>query len=142
MREIDRLVIHHSASPREVSTETIRGWHMDPNKQGGPYSDIGYHWVIEGDGSLHTGRPVIVSGAHVKGHNAHSLGICVTGDNTVSGMGWCDAQWDTLVGLIQSVRVVFPDLPVCGHRDLADTTECPGLDVIPALQAVGIENLP
>ena len=53
MRRIKKVIIHCSATPegRDVKTETIRQWHLDKG-----WSDIGYHYVIELDGSINVGR--------------------------------------------------------------------------------------
>ena len=132
MREIKRIVVHHSASPRTVTTEVIKAWHTDPKKSGGPFKDIGYHFVIESDGAQRHGRPIWVEGAHCpdNGANRDSIGICVTGNNTRDGDHWNDAQIASLVDLLRTLRVVFPNIPYLGHRDVPGAaTECPGLDV-------------
>jgi N-acetylmuramoyl-L-alanine amidase len=43
------------------------------------WSDIGYHFLIYLDGSLHEGRPIERVGAHCKGHNEGSIGIAYVG---------------------------------------------------------------
>ena len=77
MREIDLIVVHCSATPegKHFSTETIRNWHVNGNG----WSDIGYHWVVELDGKVRAGRPEQRVGAHVKGYNRSSIGICYVG---------------------------------------------------------------
>ena len=76
-RKIDKIIIHCAATPegRDVKTETIKSWHV----KGNGWSDIGYHFVIELDGVVKTGRPLHRAGAHTKGHNATSIGICYVG---------------------------------------------------------------
>ena len=76
MREIEKIIIHCSATPegRDVSTKTIRKWHLDRG-----WVDIGYHWVILLNGSIEPGRPELIAGAHTKGHNANSIGVCYVG---------------------------------------------------------------
>ena len=77
MREINRIILHCSATPEgeHISTETIRDWHV--NKRG--WSDIGYHFVVLLDGTIEAGRPLDRVGAHTKGHNEDSIGICIVG---------------------------------------------------------------
>ncbi len=72
-RMIDTIIIHHSES-NDVSVETITKWHK---KRG--FRTIGYHYVIRADGTVEKGRSIEEAGAHAKGRNAHSIGICVTG---------------------------------------------------------------
>ncbi len=76
-RKIDEIVLHCSATRegQDISVETIRSWHVDGNG----WSDIGYHAVIMLDGTLELGRPLERSGAHVKGHNRNTIGVCYIG---------------------------------------------------------------
>lgn len=75
-RKIDILVLHCSDSDykKHDDVETLREWHLQRG-----FSDIGYHYIITKDGVVHPGRAEEVVGAHVKGHNANSIGICLTG---------------------------------------------------------------
>ena len=52
MRTIERIILHCSATPegRDVKVETITDWHL-----GRGWSDIGYHFVIELDGTIKEG---------------------------------------------------------------------------------------
>ena len=52
-REIQKIIVHCTATPegRNVSVDEIRRWHVKDNG----WSDIGYHWIIELDGSLEEG---------------------------------------------------------------------------------------
>jgi hypothetical protein len=69
-------VVHHSDSDRATTTKNdIDNWH----RQRG-FSQIGYYKVIEGTGKIQKGRPEFVMGAHAKGANLASLGVCVVGD--------------------------------------------------------------
>ncbi len=77
MRQIKKIVIHCSATPRnkDFSAEDIRDWHV----KGNGWDDIGYHYVVRLDGSMEYGRMVDKYGAHVKGHNYDTIGICYIG---------------------------------------------------------------
>jgi hypothetical protein len=87
MRDLKRIILHCSATPegREVSVETIRGWHSDPPPQGRGWSDIGYHYVIHLDGKTEIGRPIeeivkslrlIFGELSIHGHNEFSTKAC------------------------------------------------------------------
>lgn len=145
MREIRRVIVHHSASPRTTSLETIRAWHTDPNRPGGAFQDIGYHRVIEHDGAQRVGRSLWLQGAHCPqdGANRDAIGVCVTGDNTKPEHAWNEAQILSLIEYLRAVRVVFPAIPVLGHRDVYGTsTLCPGLNVRELLKARGFDPTP
>ena len=76
MRQIHRIIVHHSASPLSTTVDDIRDWHVNGNG----WSDIGYHYIILGDGTIAEGRPINKIGAHTKGKNRYSIGICVVGN--------------------------------------------------------------
>ena len=77
MRKINRIILHCTATPegKHFDVDTIRRWHV---KDRG-WKDIGYHYVIYLDGSVHEGLPVEQTGAHTSGHNADSIGIVYVG---------------------------------------------------------------
>lgn len=76
MRQINEIILHCAATPegKEFYAADIEKWH----KQKG-YLKIGYHYVIDLDGTIEAGRPEPEVGAHCAGHNAHSIGICTIG---------------------------------------------------------------
>ena len=76
MRSIDQIICHCSATRegQHVTVQQIRQWHLQRK-----FADIGYHYVVYLDGTVHKGRPLEKAGAHCKGHNAHSIGICYVG---------------------------------------------------------------
>jgi N-acetylmuramoyl-L-alanine amidase len=76
MRKINKIILHCTATPegRHTTVEDIRRWHK---AQG--WSDIGYHYVVYLDGSVHEGRPVDIVGAHTKGHNTGSISVVYVG---------------------------------------------------------------
>jgi N-acetylmuramoyl-L-alanine amidase len=124
MRKINRLIIHTSASPNslDVGVKEIREWHLQKG-----WKDIGYHFVIRRNGIVETGRPVEQVGAHVTGHNADSIGICIVGEGRdISYV--TSAQKASLRGLVQALKVRFPSVTVHGHREYANKL-CPGFDI-------------
>ena len=82
MRKITEIIIHCSATKEgmDFTVEDIDRWHR---KRG--FNGIGYHFVIYRDGSIHAGRSKNLIGAHCKGHNAHSIGICYVGGLSTDG---------------------------------------------------------
>ena len=129
MRDINKIILHCSATRKgqDISTETIRGWHV--NERG--WSDIGYHYVILLDGTVDKARPVERQGAHVRGHNKGSIGICY--------VGGCDAdmnpkdtrtdlQKDSLTELISYLMDSYEDATLHGHNEFSSKA-CPSFDV-------------
>ena len=135
MREINRIIIHCSATPegRHVTAATIRDWHM---KKG--WSDIGYHYVIDIEGCIEAGRPIDKSGAHTKGHNHDSIGICYIGGvakeknekgQWVAKDTMTDQQEHATRELIYSLRMVSDkQLSIHGHNEFSKKA-CPSFKV-------------
>lgn len=129
MREIDYIIIHCSATPegREVSTATIKSWHVDERG----WSDIGYHYCVEIDGTIGHGRDLDISGAHTKGHNARSIGVCYVGGvdedmkpkDTLFG-----DQLDAMESLLKGLMDKYPNAKLSGHNEFA-AKACPSFQV-------------
>lgn len=137
MRNINLIIVHCSATPegRNVSVADIDRWHRERGFDG-----IGYHYVVYIDGSVHEGRPLNKVGAHCKGHNAHSIGICYIGGVDLNGKPKDTrtlAQKDALVNLLMRLKRRFPKAVIRGHRDFA-AKACPSFDA--TKEYAGISN--
>lgn len=124
---IDLIVIHCTATPegRDVSVADIDHWH----RQRG-FRCIGYHYVIGLDGTIHTGRLLNETGAHCRGHNAHSIGICYVGglDKHFHPKDTrTEAQRAALLRLLTTLKHQYPMAVIRSHRDLA-AKSCPCFD--------------
>lgn len=130
MRKIDKLIVHCSATAegRDYTVAQIREWHV----KGNGWRDIGYHYVIYRDGSVHTGRPVEQIGAHTTGQNANSIGICYIGGYAADGETpkdtRTDAQRIALRRLVKELKEKYPGATVHGHNEFANKA-CPCFDV-------------
>ncbi len=125
-RKINLIVIHCSATPegRDVSAEDIRLWH----RRDRGFTDIGYHFVVRLDGSVECGRAINMAGAHCRGHNSNSIGICYIGgaDRMLGSKDTRTAAQKVAIELlIEKLRGLYPKITVKKHRELA-ATECPG----------------
>jgi N-acetylmuramoyl-L-alanine amidase len=129
VRQITKIILHCSATRegQDVSVETIRKWHLNRG-----WSDIGYHYVIYLDGSIHEGRPVNRSGAHTKGYNSKSIGVCYIGGVEKDGKTPKDTrtpEQDTaLTNLITALLEMYPTATLHGHNEFANKA-CPSFDV-------------
>lgn len=128
MRKITEIIIHCSATKegKYFTVEDIDRWHR---KRG--FDGIGYHFVIYPDGSIHAGRPTCQIGAHCKGHNAHSIGICYVGGLSTDGKPKdtrTAAQKASLRALVEQLKEEFPLATVHGHNEFANKA-CPCFDV-------------
>ena len=131
--DIHRIILHCSDS-EFGSKKIIDGWHRERG-----WSGIGYHYVInnghpvsihrkgfdqEWDGKLEEGRPWHEAGAHAKGHNHDSLGICLIGNHHFTFM-----QFYRLHVLIRSLRIKYPIIEIVAHNLLNPHKTCPNFDV-------------
>ena len=127
-RNIKELIVHCSATPegKDYSIDTIRQWHLQRG-----FSDIGYHYVIYRDGSIHIGRDESIIGAHCAGHNANSIGVCYIGGCASDGKTPKDTrtteQKQSLVKLLKELKTKYPQASIHGHRDFSSKA-CPSFD--------------
>lgn len=128
MREITKIIVHCADTPegRDVKTEEIRRWHTEERG----WSDIGYHWVVELDGQVFEGRDEDISGAHCRGHNHDSIGICYVGGADSEGNPKdtrTPAQKPALEKLIKEILDRHQDAEVYGHCDFSEKA-CPSFN--------------
>lgn len=127
-RTIKELIVHCSATPegKDYSVDTIRQWHLQRG-----FSDIGYHYVIYRDGSIHIGRDESIIGAHCTGHNTNSIGVCYIGGCASDGKTPKDTrtteQKQSLVKLLKELKTKYPQSSIHGHRDFSSKA-CPSFD--------------
>lgn len=77
------ILVHHTggtdddplADTSHHTAKTIENWHLQKGWDG-----LGYHFVIEKTGKIYAGRPEHRNGAHAKGYNTKSIGICLSGN--------------------------------------------------------------
>lgn len=131
MRNITLIVIHCSAvTPwQQSSAADIDRWHRE---RGWKYG-IGYHYVVRRDGSVETGRPLAMIGAHCKGHNEHSIGICCEGGLDAQGRPADTrtlAQRIAMRALVAQLHKDYPMALIVGHNVLNPMKSCPCFDAV------------
>ena len=126
MRRITLIILHCSAT-REGRNLDYEACRQDHIRHRG-FKDIGYHYYLTRDGTIHRGRPIEDIGAHCKNHNRHSIGICYEGGLDRNGHP-CDtrtlAQKASLVALLRELKKLFPRAIILGHCDLDPLKSCP-----------------
>ena len=115
MRTINLIVVHCSATQgnRMLSPEALDLMHR---RRG--FNGTGYHYYIRKDGTVHLTRPVERIGAHVKGFNANSIGICYEGGLNEDGKPAdtrTAAQRFALIDLLTILRHQYPEAQIAGH---------------------------
>lgn len=122
LSQIKYIVVHHSAA-KGKNAQYYAAYHI--NKRGWP--GIGYHFVIERDGTIKQTNLLTTVSYHVKGYNTASIGISLSGN--FEEQKPTPAQLAALIHLIKTLkRKISPALQVKGHRELRPTL-CPGKHV-------------
>jgi hypothetical protein len=161
-RTVNLVVIHCSATasgkplqrglPGQVgyqnAAQIINAWHAErgflrsaaARAALNPHlPSIGYHYVVDLDGQVFTGRGLDEAGAHAKDHNAASAGICLVGGAEREAQ-FTPAQWKALKNLVTTLQYQLRVQPVpprrngrqvldgvCGHRDLSPDLNTDGV---------------
>lgn len=129
---VRHIVVHCSASPNNPSlgVKDIDRWHRERG-----FAKVGYHFVIQTNGTVQEGRKLSEIGAHAVGHNSSSLGICLIGgtDNEKKSVdNFTSAQKTALYELLAVLRKTYTTAIILGHRDLPGVKkDCPCWAVIP-----------
>lgn len=124
-RDITRIIIHCSATIGDASVKDIDQWHRARG-----WREIGYHYVIRRNGDIEVGRSLDKVGAHCKGHNYDSIGICLAGgidklSRSVDNFTF--SQKKSLTSMITLLQSIKP-LKVYGHNEFSDK-DCPCMDL-------------
>lgn len=139
MRQINKIIVHCSASPdySDIGYKEIKHLHTAPKDEvidwygqkinGRAWSDIGYHYIAKRNGELEKGRPDEIAGAHAYGANSDSIGIVWVGTNNIE-----PKQERNLIRLIHFLMGKYNvDVNnVLGHKESVDTDKsCPNLNM-------------
>ena len=134
MRTINFIVIHCSAT-RCNRTYSVTQLIRDHAKR---FGFTGYHYYITRDGQTYQTRHENLVGAHARGYNKHSLGVCYEGGLNERGQSEdtrTEAQKRALLRLLRRLKKAHPDARILGHRDLPDVhKDCPCFDAMPEYQ--------
>ena len=143
-RLITMLVIHCTATRcnRRYSLLQLYHDHVEVNH----WRFIGYHFYILRDGKIEVTRPLARMGAHAKGYNAHSIGICYEGGLDEQGNPAdtrTPAQKEAMARLIIQLKQQFPTIrTVLGHCDLPGVQKaCPCFDATLLQPLLRVKNL-
>lgn len=119
MRRVNLIVIHCSATRED---RDFTEYDLDTCHRRRGFNGPGYHYYIRKDGRIINTRPIEKIGAHAKGHNAHSIGVCYEGGLDNHGQPKdtrTQEQKQAMDGLVKDLLKRFPESRVCGHRDLS-----------------------
>lgn len=121
-KNIKYLVVHCSDTENNEDLTAINIHEMHLNFG---WDGIGYHKIIRRSGKVENGRPEYWIGAHVKGKNKISLGVCLIGRDKFT-----KKQFLSLEKILTKWKLLYPDSSIVGHCDLGNTKKtCPNFDV-------------
>lgn len=127
MKKIKYIIVHCTATAefKDFKAKDVDKWH----KQRG-WDCIGYHYIIDLDGVIEKGRPETKIGAHCKGFNDCSIGVCYVGglasDNKTPKDTRTNAQKASLLKLIKQLKAKYTNAKVVGHKDMPNVHKaCP-----------------
>lgn len=128
MRKINEIIVHCTATAegKNFKAADIDRWHKAKGWNG-----IGYHHVVDLDGTVEPGRPESEVGAHCLKHNANSIGVVYVGGLASDGKTPKDTrtpqQKAALVKLLTELKHRYPNATIHSHRDFA-AKACPSFD--------------
>ena len=131
MRDINDIIIHCTATPegRDYTVEQCRNDHVKVNG----WSDIGYHFLIYRDGSVHAGRALSIAGAHCSGHNTGSIGVCYVGGMDASNKNPKDtrteAQKVAIRAVVEALKAAYPKASAHCHYQYNSGKACPSFKI-------------
>jgi len=142
-----RVTVHHTdgvlpmtEAATAAAVRDIQRYHMVGRGRQGKqnFSDIGYHFMIAGDGRVIEGRRAEYLGAHAGGANTGNIGIAMMGDFNKSKP--TDAQIESLTRLVTFLSIKYKKEPDAKgflepHQHYTDT-DCPGKNMMSILDAL------
>lgn len=131
----DLIIVHCSATPPQMKTtiEDIHKWHLNRGIRS-ERGRTGYHFVIERSGKIEQGRELMEMGAHARGYNDRSVGVCLVGGvrredgKLVPEANYTEPQMDALEVVVSGLWHRFHGPIVAGHNTFSNK-DCPCFDV-------------
>jgi len=118
-----KLLVVHCSDTKDSENLSALDLHKMHLKFG--WDGIGYHKIINRSGKVENGRPEYWIGAHVKGKNDISLGVCLIGRNKFT-----TKQYLSLEKILRKWKSLYPEAKIVGHRDTGNTNKtCPNFEV-------------
>lgn len=128
-RKVTKIIVHCSDSQNVAhdDIEVIRKWHVEERG----WKNVGYHFFITQSGKLQQGRYTDEIGAHCEGHNAESIGICLSGKDK-----FMPVQFKRLREICRVLKQMYKirDDQIFPHNHFNKSKTCPNFDIKEALE--------
>lgn len=128
MRTINKIIIHCTATDNNCPVDRILKYHLSLG-----FSDFGYHYLIDSNGIVLSGRPVDQIGAHCKGQNKDSIGIALIGGKD-GKFDFTFSQLNSLFILVTKLKFKYEKMfhnviTIHGHNEFNKNKACPNFNV-------------
>jgi N-acetylmuramoyl-L-alanine amidase len=138
MRTIKWIVIHCTATPQTTTIDSIKNYWKNVLK----WKSVGYHHIIQADGSVVKLEDYDNPTNGVAGYNKNSVHISYIGgvdSNNKPVDNRTAAQKQSMETLVKTLAKAFPDAKIQGHRDFPKVNKaCPSFDVKTWLKQIGL----
>ncbi len=127
MRPVNLIVIHCTATPEGVAYTPGR---LEADHRARGFQCTGYHYYVRRSGEVVQTRPLGMIGAHVKGHNRHSIAISYEGGVDAEGQPAdtrTPEQKVSILAILIDLIDMYPQARICGHRDLSPDANYDGI---------------
>lgn len=114
------VITHHAVSLKTHTVSDVDNWHRQrwPGFVSRAGYHVGYHYVIEWDGTVTQTRQHNEEGAHTIGMNTSSIGVCFMGNFDLHlPSEWQMKSWYVLY---QKLKKEYPNIPTYPHRKYAN----------------------
>lgn len=114
------IITHHALSRKDHTVKDVDNWHRERWKgfvsRAGWH--VGYHIVIETDGTVTQTRQFDEEGAHTIGMNTKSIGVCFMGNFDLHLPS--NEQIEAWKKVHKAIDILHPNLPMKPHRAYAN----------------------
>ena len=119
------VITHHSASAPTTTVNQIDAWHKLrwPGFVSRAGYHVGYHYVIDHAGKVTQTREHDEEGAHTRGMNLSSIGVCFTGNFNETKPTY--KQLRSWFVLWNQIKEQYPNIVTMPHRAYS-ATDCHG----------------
>lgn len=119
-RQRTTLIVIHCSATKVTADYSVAQMERDHRARG--FNSAGYHFYIPKSGNRVSLRPLEMVGAHAKGKNSVSVGVCYEGGLDAAGKP-ADTrtaqQKAALSALLKELKAIYPTAQIIGHRDLS-----------------------
>lgn len=123
----NRITIHHTVQSKRLAGAAAARDVQNTHMNGNGWADMGYHFLVDRDGTIYQGNPENLVGAHVARQNTGNLGIAMIGSFHQETLG--EVQKQAVARLVRHLarkyNIAINRTNIKGHKERLATI-CPG----------------